>query len=311
MNQEIQKILEKQHYGVVGEHSAVKLCHWLKQSLLHKRHCYKQEFYGIQSHRCLQITPAVNHCNQTCLYCWRSQQFTEKTMDSYDEPEFILKEAIIQQQRLITGFKGDPRCDQQKWQEANQPNMVACSLSGEPTLYPELDSFFELCHNNDMTTFLVSNGTTPHTLENMHTLPHQLYISLTASNPELYKKINVPLINDGWERLNQTLELLNSLNTRTVIRHTLVSGWNMDDTHIKEYSKLIEKANPDFIEPKAYVCVGHSRKRLTLANMPTHDAVLEFSKKLAAETGYHLIREKKDSRVALLAKRPDIKTTIK
>jgi hypothetical protein len=34
MNNELIKILEKQHYAIVGNHSGVKLCHWMKQSLL-------------------------------------------------------------------------------------------------------------------------------------------------------------------------------------------------------------------------------------------------------------------------------------
>ena len=135
MDSEFHKILKKQHYGVVGNHSAVKLCHWMRQSLLFNRECYKQTFYGIKSHRCLQMTPSINQCNHMCLFCWRHQGFTEKEFKEIDEPKFILDESIEAQRKLITGFKGDPRCDQNKWKEANDPNMLACSLSGEPTLY--------------------------------------------------------------------------------------------------------------------------------------------------------------------------------
>ena len=60
MNEDLKRILEKQKYRVVGEHSGVKVCHWLGQRLIHGRSCYKQRFYGINSHRCLQMTPAVN-----------------------------------------------------------------------------------------------------------------------------------------------------------------------------------------------------------------------------------------------------------
>ena len=304
MNTELSKFLKKQHYAIVGKHSGVKLCHWMRQSLLFDRECYKQTFYGIKSHRCLQMTPAINQCTHMCLFCWRFQNFTEKEFKETDEPEYILDKAIEAQRRLITGFKGDSRCDQTKWKEANHPDMVACSLSGEPTLYPKLGEFFKACHKKGMTTFLVTNGTQPEALKNLDPLPTQLYVSVVAPDENIYKKICSPLISKGWEKLNQTLELLPSLDTRTVIRHTLVQGWNMDDKHIAKYAKLDKKASPMFIEPKGYVFVGYSRKRMNLSNMPSHDSIKHFGNKLADKLGYELAMEKVDSRVVLLTKTP-------
>lgn len=308
MNENLKKRLEKQHYALVGNHSAVKLCHWMKQSLLHKRHCYKQEFYGIKSHRCLQMTPTINHCNHACLFCWRYQGFTENKIDNPDDPKDILEKAIDEQRRLITGFKGDERCDLEKWDEANHPNMVACSLSGEPTLYPKLDEFFSECHKKDMTTFLVTNGTNPDVLSQMDPLPKQLYVSLVAPTKEIYKKLCIPYIPKGWERINETLELLSSLDTRVVIRHTLVKNWNMNPEHVDDYATLIQKADPLFIEPKGYVFVGGSRKRMTLSYMPSHQEIKDFSKDLAMKTGYEMINEKEDSRVVLLSKKKNPST---
>lgn len=306
MNTEFQKILEKQQYGIVGNHSGVKLCHWMRQSLLYGRECYKQTFYGIKSHRCLQMTPSISQCNQMCLFCWRHQGFTEKEIKRIDNPEFILDRSIELQKNLITGFKGDERCDQKKWREANKPNMLACSLSGEPTLYPKLGEFFEICHKRGITTFLVTNGTNPEALEKLDPLPKQLYVSVVAPNKEIYKKICSPLISNGWEKINKTLEILPSINTRTVIRHTLVNNWNMDRKYIKKYSKLDEKASPLFIEPKGYVFVGYSRKRMTISNMPSHNKVREFGKALAESLGYELTMERIDSRVVLLSKQPKV-----
>ena len=302
MNEELQKILKKQQYAIVGSHSGVKLCHWMRQSLLFKRECYKQTFYGIDSHRCLQMTPSINQCTHLCLFCWRHQDFNEQDYKELDDPKYILDKSIDAQRRLITGFKGDERCDQKKWKEANDPNMVACSLSGEPTLYPKLGEFFKECHKKDMTTFLVTNGTNPESLENLDPLPKQLYVSIVAPNEHVYKQLCSPLDSDGWNKINQTLELLPSLDTRTVIRHTLVKGWNMNNKHIKEYAKLDEKATPLFIEPKGYVFVGYSRKRMNLSNMPSHNSVRDFGNKLAEYLGYTLTMEKPDSRVVLLTK---------
>jgi tRNA wybutosine-synthesizing protein 1 len=302
MDNEFRKILEKQHYGIVGNHSAVKLCHWMRQSLLFNRECYKQTFYGIKSHCCLQMTPSMNQCNHMCLFCWRHQGFTEKEFKIIDEPEFIIEKSIEMQKKLITGFKGDERCDQKKWKEANHPNMLACSLSGEPTLYPKLSEFFQECKKRKIITFLVTNGTNPKVLEKLDPLPDQLYVSIVAPNKEVYKKICSPLIPDSWEKIIQTLELLPSLNTRTVIRHTLVQGWNMDKKYVKQYSKLDEKAKSLFIEPKGYVFVGYSRKRMNLSNMPSHKSVYDFGSALADCLGYNLVMEKPDSRVVLLSR---------
>ena len=300
MNSELKKILEKQHYAIVGEHSGVKLCHWMRQSLLYNRECYKQTFYGIKSHRCLQMTPTINQCTHMCLFCWRFQGFTEKNLKDIDDPKYILDEAIKAQKKLITGFKGDPRCNLQKWKEANNPNMIACSLSGEPTLYSKLGEFFEICHKKGIITFLVTNGTTPKLLEKLDPLPKQLYVSVVAPNEEVYKKICAPLISNGWKKLIQTLELLPSLDTRTVIRHTLVKNWNIDDRFLEEYKKLDNKASPMFIEPKGYVFVGYSRKRMNLSNMPSHTNIRDFGEKLSKLMGYEFIMEKSDSRVVLL-----------
>ncbi len=299
---DIKKILEEQGYAIVGKHSAVKLCHWLRKSLLENKPCYKNTFYGIESHRCLQMSPTAFHCTQKCLYCWRYQAFTltELKKEDADDPAFILEKSIEEQRRLLTGYKGDERVSLEKWKEAMEPKHVACSLTGEPTLYPYLSDFFEECHKRGMTTFLVTNGTNPKALEEMDVLPKQLYVTVAAPNEEIYKKLCCPLVPKGWEKLMETLELLNSLDTRTVIRHTLVKYWNLG--HEKEYAKLDERANPWFIEPKGYMFVGYSRQRMKLDNMPSHEEIKKFGEKLAELLGYEIEAEREDSRVVLLGR---------
>ena len=302
MNPELRSLLGRQHYAVVGDHSAVKLCHWTKESLLHGRSCYKQEFYGIRSHRCLQMSPAVSACTQMCLFCWRIQTFTEQGVEHPDDPEVILADAIRAQQKLLTGYKGDPRTDQVKFGEAQEPSMVACSLSGEPTLYPRLGEFFAACHRRDMTTFLVTNGTMPEALRSLDPLPKQLYLSVVAPTEAVYQRLCAPLIPDGWRRFQETLAVLPSLSTRTVIRHTLVKGWNMDPSFVPSYAALIAKAEPAFIEAKGFVFVGSSRGRMHFDAMPSHEDVRRFADMLANETGYVITKEKPDSLVVLLEK---------
>lgn len=300
MDNDIRAILEKQKYHIVGSHSGVKLCHWLGEKLLRGRPCYKESFYGIESHRCLQMSPAVNNCSQSCLFCWRYQGLQESFIPEEDDPKFILEESIRGQRKLISGYKGDPRTDPEMFREALEPNMVACSLSGEPTMYSRLGEFFEACHRRGMTTFLVTNGNHPEALERMDPLPTQLYVTVAAPNREIYKRLCVPHLKDGWERLNRTLELLPSLDTRTVVRHTLVDGWNIGWE--REYARLIDKADPLFIEPKGYVFVGYSRERMHNDNMPGHEKIMQFSRVLGRETGREVLAEQRASRVVLLGK---------
>lgn len=299
MKQDLKGILEKQQYKLSGGHAAVKLCHWMKESMLRGRTCYKQDFYGIRSHRCLQMTPAVNDCTHNCIFCWRVRGF-ESTVEKWQEPEALLDNLIESQRKLVTGFKGDPRCSRQMWDESREPKQVAISLAGEPTMYPYLSDFIALCHRRGMTTFLVTNGTFPDVLENMDTLPTQLYVTVAAPNEELYKRICVPRVEDGWERLMRTLEILPSLGTRTVIRHTLVKDWNMGWE--KDYAKLDIIADPLLVEPKGYVFVGDSRNRMTMDNMPSHQDILDFGARLGALIGMEVLRDKKESRVAVLGR---------
>ena len=61
--EELLRTFKRQGYQLAGRHSAVKTCHWTRQSLLtsESRVCYKQKFYGIRSLRCMQITLSLIH----------------------------------------------------------------------------------------------------------------------------------------------------------------------------------------------------------------------------------------------------------
>lgn len=294
---DVTRVLDKQQYRTLGDHASVKLCHWMRQSLLRNRCCYKEEFYGIRSHRCLQMTPVVNQCTHSCLFCWRVQGL-EYDVDEWREPKEILDFCVGQQRLLISGFKGDPRCSPAMFDEACSPRHVAISLAGEPTLYPYLGDLIEACHRRGMTTFLVTNGTLPDVLETLDPLPTQLYMTVAAPTEEIYRTVCSPRLPDGWERIKRSLEILPSLGTRTVIRHTLVQGWNVGWE--EEYARLDELGAPTFVEPKGYVFVGDSRRRMTISNMPSHSTVMEFGRRLAERLGLSVMKEKADSRVVLL-----------
>ncbi|MEA1992859.1 MAG: 4-demethylwyosine synthase TYW1 [Euryarchaeota archaeon] len=300
MDENVRGLLKKQKYKIVGKHSAVKLCYWLKKSLMENRVCYKQKFYGIKSHRCLQMTPSVTACTHKCLFCWRPTQYTNPRVEDPDPPEYIVEKSIEAQKRLLSGYRGVlDRVNKEKLEEAEKPNNVAISLAGEPTLYPYLNELIEGYKKRNFTTFLVTNGTNPDVLEKI-SLPWNLYVTIPAPNETVYKRLCIPQIPDGWERIMKTLDLFPSLDTQKVARLTLVKGYNLKNP--EEYAKLIERASPTYVEPKAYMHVGYSQKRLEIENMPTFQEIMEFSRKLEELTGYRLKDFSKSSRVALLVK---------
>lgn len=300
MDREVRTLLRKQRYKIVGEHSAVKLCHWLKKSLMEDRVCYKQKFYGIKSHRCLQMTPAVISCTHKCLFCWRPTQYTISTIENPDSPEFIVEKSIEAQKELLSGYGGVlDRVNKEKLKEATAPNNVAISLAGEPTMYPLLSDLIDEYKKRNFTTFLVTNGTNPDVLENI-SLPWNLYVTIPAPNKEVYEKLCIPQIPDGWERIMETLELFPSLDTKKVTRLTLVRGYNLKKP--EEYAKLIEKASPEYVEAKAYMFVGFSRLRLTIEAMPSFSEIMRFAQQLEEMTNYKIKDASEDSRVVLLVK---------
>jgi tRNA wybutosine-synthesizing protein 1 len=72
--------------------------------------------------------------------------------------------------------------------------------------------------------------------------------------------------------------------------------------HVDQYAKLVEKANPTYVEAKAYMHIGFSNLRLSFECMPTHKEVLDFAAQLAEKTGYKIIDEAPESRVVLLSR---------
>ncbi|VVB76222.1 S-adenosyl-L-methionine-dependent tRNA 4-demethylwyosine synthase [Candidatus Tiddalikarchaeum anstoanum] len=297
-------VYEKRRYKMVGSHSAVKLCTWTRNSLVGKGHCYKEEFYNVKSHRCLQMTPVVAWCEHSCLFCWRPCEFTQGTSMKdvkIDEPEDIINNAVEAQRKLLIGFKGNDKTPKKMYEEAINPNQAAISLAGEPTLYPKINGLLDIFKKKNFTTFLVTNGMNPKVLEQLSPLPTQLYITLVAGNPKDYAKITNSCYKEkGFQRLLDSINVMKSLNTRKVLRLTLVKDYNMKNPG--EYAKIIENSGCDFVEAKAYMHVGSSIERLGRENMPSFSEIKIFSKNLADELGWKIIDEQEVSRVCLIAK---------
>ena len=246
------------------------------------------------------MSPAVPNCQQECEFCWRDLTYTQTEWEDemYDDPKTIIDEAIEAQNNLLCGYYGNDKANKKKLEELKKPTNAAISLAGEPTLYPKIDELIGEFNRRNFTTFIVSNGQCTDRLANLENDPYQLYLSLDAPNEKIFNEVCRPRISDAWSNLNESLEILSSFKSRTCIRNTCVKGRNMQ--YVEEYAKLIEKANPDYVEIKAYMCVGSSRDRLTLDNMPTFDEVKSFAKKIGDECGKELVNESEISRVVLL-----------
>ncbi|MCI4363505.1 MAG: 4-demethylwyosine synthase TYW1 [Thermoplasmata archaeon] len=298
-DQDLAGELTGQGYQLTGRHSAVKLCYWTRESLERGRDCYKGRFYGIESHRCLQMSPAIDSCNLHCRFCWRNQGWeNDEMMTEYDDPEGLLDRSIEAQRRILSGFGGEASVSRERWKEALAPKHIAISLTGEPTLYPRMNRFLELCAERGITTFLVTNGTNPDGLRALDPLPTQLYVSVTAPNREVFDRLTLPGDPHAWDHLVESLEIVRGLKTRRVVRHTLVRGWNLGWEG--QYAELDLLARPDFVEPKGYVYMGRSRRRLTNDHVPAHEEIRRFALRLAERTGYAVLDESPDSKVLLL-----------
>jgi tRNA wybutosine-synthesizing protein 1 len=285
--------LRRQGYQFVSPEAsaAVKPCLWCKRALCGGDMCYKHRFYGIDSHRCVQMTPTLR-CTQRCLFCWRS--FEHEPPDGEDlPPELIVDRLPDLQKRALSGYKPSYRVLPGKFEEALHPRHVAISLAGEPTCYPHLPELVELLHGKGYTTFLVSNGTRPWVIGETH--PFQTYISLCAPDRETYGHLCRPLA-DSWERVVESLGILGK--RRSAIRITLVKGEN--DARPDLYARLIQDSGARFVEVKGYMFLGYSRKRLKKENMPGHGEIQAFASALAGGSDYEVRDESPASRVVLL-----------
>ncbi|HIH22862.1 TPA: 4-demethylwyosine synthase TYW1 [Candidatus Micrarchaeota archaeon] len=304
-------------YGFAGTHSGVQICTWTRKALRGKGICYKQKFYGIDCHRCCQMSPALAWCQENCTFCWRPMEwmrFTKMKKKEVDSPEDIISGCVTARRKIMSGIGGAHDANRALFDVSFSkfPSHWAISLSGEPTIYPYLPEMIKLLKSNSevKSIFLVTNGQEPAMLSQLarkNALPTQLYVSVDAPDEARFKKINKSLYKDGWKRLNRTLALLTKLKCRRVIRFTLIRGINDSEEFFSLYATLFEKSRSDFIEVKGYMFLGASRQRLKFENMPMHEYVREWCKLFAVHLkNYDIINEDYLSRIVLF-KRKDSK----
>jgi tRNA wybutosine-synthesizing protein 1 len=296
------QVSEPDYHSV--DHTAVQACGWTKNALRGEGRCYKNVFYGIRSHRCIQMTPVVR-CNERCVFCWRDHTGHAYELEDveWDDPEAVVDASVDLQRKILSGFGGNDDVPRERFDESMEPRHVAISLDGEPTLYPYLPELIDAYHDRGITTFLVTNGTRPDVLREAD--PTQLYVSVDAANRATFEDVVRPAEDDAWERLVETMDVLaEKTDTRTVIRTTCIDGTNMANP--AEYAGFFRRADPDFVELKAYMHVGHSRNRLDRDAMPDHEDVVAFAEAVREHMPEHdVLKDVPASRVALLARESD------
>ncbi|MBY8984772.1 MAG: radical SAM protein [Candidatus Lokiarchaeota archaeon] len=183
-------------------------------------------------------------------------------INSKEEIEVLVNRALTSPDEIM-----------QTHSEAMTPNHAAISLDGEPLLYPKMSEFVQEFKNLSMSTFIVTNGTLPERITELDPLPSQLYITLPAPNERIYKQVCRPMIKNGWQKIKESLDLVNSLSCRTVIRLTAIKNLNIGKQYLKDYLDIIKKTNPNFFEIKGFTLQA---KALSIKERLKSDEPLQY-----------------------------------
>jgi len=95
--------------------------------------------------------------------------------------------------------------------------------------------------------------------------------------------------------------MLKDLNTRTVLRVTLIRNYNDNKEMIPKFAKMFRESSPNFIEIKSYMHIGRSTNRLEHSNMLEMEEVKNFSQQVAKESEiFSIMDESIVSRISVL-----------
>ena len=103
-----------------------------------------------------------------------------------------------------------------------------------------------------------------------------------------------------FDHLLESLRVLADHPSRTAIRITIANEVNAFGE--PGYAKLIELAEPDYVEVKSYMHLGFSRKRLPRTAMISYEGVMSFAHDIAERAGYAVAAGSPASRVVVLSK---------
>ena len=95
--------------------------------------------------------------------------------------------------------------------------------------------------------------------------------------------------------------MLSRINTRTVIRITLIKDYNTGEELIPKFAHMLKRANVHFIEAKSYMHVGRSTNRLEYSNTLEMPEVRHFADEVVKQSKiYSVMDESAISRIVVL-----------
>jgi len=95
--------------------------------------------------------------------------------------------------------------------------------------------------------------------------------------------------------------LLSELDTRTVLRMTLIRNFNDSTNSINEFANLVKRGNPHFIEIKSYMHIGMSTQRLERSDMLEMHEIKEYSDLMCScLDSFSIMDESEISRIVVL-----------
>ena len=132
-------------------------------------------------------------------------------------------------------------------------------------------------------------------------LPTQVYLSTNAADYDSFIRINKPRYDDSLKRWNQSLEILSKMDTRSVLRMTLIRDHNNSEEMIPVFADLIKRSNVHFVEVKSYMHIGRSTNRLQRSDMLDYTEVQHFASQLAKKSQiFDVMDESEASRIVVL-----------
>ena len=108
------------------------------------------------------------------------------------------------------------------------------------------------------------------------------------------------MVPGAWEKVMETLDLLQSFRCPTVIRQTLVPKLNMGN--IEGYAELVEEGRAHLRRAKGSDERRIRRRRFAYEEMASYEESGHSASKLSQRTGYNLIDEQYESNIVLLSR---------
>jgi tRNA wybutosine-synthesizing protein 1 len=224
-----------------------------------------------------------------------------------DQPRMILDNALLNHKQMINTMKGVPGVQPDRLAAAQKPRHCALSLVGEPIMYPHINEYVRMLHEENISSFLVTNAQFPEAMIAMEPVC-QLYVSIDAATEESLKAVDRPLFKDFWQRFQTCLKAIRDKKQRTVYRMTLVKSFNMQE--VIEYAKLVAIGKPTFIEIKGVTFCGGGKgsgtSEITMKDVPLHEEVKSFAEQLckflpSLECTYEMASEHEHSCCVLIS----------